>query len=62
MALRSVLKFPVDLLIFSALSSRWPLQRTERGHLERSAAQMAVWLYSANVRWFWMRSLPAGAV
>jgi hypothetical protein len=38
------LKFPVDFDIFSALSSRWPLQRMERGHLERSAAQMAVWL------------------
>lgn len=49
---------PVDLDIFSALSRRWPLVRMERGHLLGSPCQMAVWLYSANVRWLFMRSLP----
>ena len=51
-----VLKFPVDLLIFSLFSSRWPLQRMPLGHC--SLGKMAVWLYRQNVRWFWIRSLP----
>ena len=33
MAWLRVLKLPVDLDIFSALSSRWPVQRTDLGHL-----------------------------
>jgi hypothetical protein len=43
---------PVLLLIFSALSSRWPLQRRERGHRCGFCAQIAVWLYKQKVRWF----------
>ena len=48
----------MDLDIFSAFSSRWPLVRMPRGHSPGSPAQMAVWLYRANVRWLLIRSLP----
>lgn len=40
------------LLIFSALSSRWPLQRKASGQYCCCWAQMAVWLYRQKVRWF----------
>lgn len=40
------------LLIFSALSSRWPLQRMDTGQYCGCCAQMAVWLYRQKVRWF----------
>mmetsp|Transcript_36556 Transcript_36556/g.61594 ORF Transcript_36556/g.61594 Transcript_36556/m.61594 type:complete len:203 (+) Transcript_36556:1883-2491(+) len=56
MACLSVLKLPVDLLIFSLFSIRCPLQRNERGH--SFFGKMAVWLYTVKVRWFWIRSLP----
>ena len=52
------LRAPVDLDIFSALSSRWPLVRTARGQRSGRPAHTAVWLYSAKVRWLLMRSLP----
>mmetsp|Transcript_9647 Transcript_9647/g.23941 ORF Transcript_9647/g.23941 Transcript_9647/m.23941 type:complete len:227 (-) Transcript_9647:2019-2699(-) len=58
MASCSVLKLPVDLDIFSLLSSRWPLQRMARGHFSGLLGHMAVWLYSAMVRWLPIRSLP----
>ena len=48
----------MDLDIFSALSRRWPLVRMERGHLLGSLCQIAVWLYSAKLRWLLIRSLP----
>ena len=48
----------MDLDIFSALSSRWPLVRIARGHSSGASGQMAVWLYSANDRWLLIRSLP----
>ena len=47
---------PVLLLILSPLSSRCPLQRIARGHLEGSSSQMAVWLYRQKVRWLLIRS------
>ena len=49
---------PVDLDIFSPLRTRWPLQRMLWGHLDGSFSQMAVWLYSAKLRWLLIRSLP----
>jgi len=49
---------PVDLDIFSAFSSRWPLVRIARGHSSGASGQTAVWLYSANDRWLLIRSLP----
>ena len=49
---------PVDLDIFSALSSRWPLVRKARGWRSGRPAHTAAWLYRQNVRWFWIRSLP----
>lgn len=45
-------RLPVLLLIFSALSSRCPLQRKEAGQRSGRSAQMAVWLYRQKVRWF----------
>ena len=40
------------LLIFSALSSRWPFVRIDTGQYCGCPAQMAVWLYRQKVRWF----------
>lgn len=40
----NALASPVDLLIFSAFSSRWPLQRMARGHMSGRPDHIAVWL------------------
>mmetsp|Transcript_123290 Transcript_123290/g.343317 ORF Transcript_123290/g.343317 Transcript_123290/m.343317 type:complete len:202 (-) Transcript_123290:2309-2914(-) len=54
----SVKKLPLDLDIFSLLTRSQPLQKNPRGHSSGSFSQTHAWLYSAMVRWFWMRSLP----